>query len=84
MAPPLSRARLSGAGPLEGVGRGLARGGAGPPDLRDLVGARPCGLLQPGLICALPAGSSNCDRGFFITSWGGGGKGAQPSPGPAL
>lgn len=66
--PRLSRARLSGAGPLEGVGRGLARGGAGPPDLRDLVGARPCGLLQPGLICALPAGSSNCDRGFFITS----------------
>lgn len=84
LTPPLSRqpitACLSGAGPLEGVGRGLAHGGAWPHDLLDLVEARPCGLLQPGLICVLPAASNNCDRGFHHLR----GEGAQPSNGPTV
>lgn len=47
--PRLSRARLSGAGPLEGVGRGLARGGAGA--------ARPSGPRGGAPLRTPPAGS---------------------------
>lgn len=78
------RPSRAGQSPRASAGGAPGRGGAGPsavgrgrPTFWTSWGRAPARLLKPGLICARPAGSSNCDRGFHHL------RGRGPSPGLA-